>query len=515
MSLTENLRAMERTREAYWRRYPSTSPTKLRWRATTVRHCLHVLPGETVLELGAGSGLWTVHLASVLRGENPITMAVFDSALAEEASAKELENTTVELVSDVTNGLQAEFDYVVGTAILCHDRYAENLRVIHRLLKPGGRLFFFESNFWNPQVLVKDVVPAIGRWAGNAGCQIGMRKYRLLHAVSSQGFTDVEIIPFDIVHARTPRKLVESLNSVAFLFEHLPAIRELCGTLYISAKKPGDEQARRPRPKLTSHRDLAASTSVVAPCRNESMNLASLVKALLRTYDDYITEIILVVDRSTDSTAEVASTLASQEPRVRFIHRTPPAGVGRALRDGYAAAAGRYILSMDCDFEMIVPELRDLFDSVAAGREGAIGSRFSHESILVNYPVIKILGNRGFHLLVRLLFRLHVRDISNNLKLFRADILKALEIEEPGFAANVETGLKPILAGHDIEEVPISWINRTDQMGASSFGVLSVVPSYVRVMRRLVRAAQARTPNGRTQTVSRDGVTRSSYEYTG
>ena len=58
-ALEENLAAMERSREKYWLRYPSTSPFKLRWRAIAVRHCFHVLPGERILEIGAGSGLWT------------------------------------------------------------------------------------------------------------------------------------------------------------------------------------------------------------------------------------------------------------------------------------------------------------------------------------------------------------------------------------------------------------------------------------------------------------------------
>jgi hypothetical protein len=59
----------------YCRRYPATSPVKLRWRALTVRHCFHVLPCESILELGAGSGLWTEHLATTLRGENPVDVA--------------------------------------------------------------------------------------------------------------------------------------------------------------------------------------------------------------------------------------------------------------------------------------------------------------------------------------------------------------------------------------------------------------------------------------------------------
>jgi glycosyltransferase involved in cell wall biosynthesis len=153
---------------------------------------------------------------------------------------------------------------------------------------------------------------------------------------------------------------------------------------------------------------------------------------------------------------------------------------------------------MDADFELIVPELRDMFDAIADGHDGAIGSRFSHEAVLVNYPVGKIISNRVFHLLVRLLLRRPIRDSSNNLKLYRSEILKELEITRGDFAANAETGLKPILQGYDIREVPISWINRTDDMGASSFKVVKLGPSYFRALIRLVWAArrEQRAPAG-------------------
>jgi glycosyltransferase involved in cell wall biosynthesis/SAM-dependent methyltransferase len=479
MSVEENLREMERSREAYWLRYPATSELKLRWRALTLRHCFHVLPGESILELGAGSGLWTEHLVSVLRGENPITAAVFNDDFEESGSAKNLPNTKFAHISDLTKDLPAEsFDYVVGTAILCHNQYPRNLRAIYRLLKPGGQLLFFEANYWNPQVFIKTRFRTLGHWMGNAWCQTGIRKYELMHIASQQGFTRLEIIPYDIIHPLTPRYLLSALQSVAFVLEHAPVIRELCGTLYLWAMKPGDETAGRPHINLAHHRELLHSTSIVVPCHNEEMNIPRLVDTLIQFYDDYIHEIIIVNDNSKDGTAEVTREVVKREPRVRLIDRQPPNGVGRALREGYAAATGRYILTMDCDFVQIVPEFRDLFDAVARGHDGAIGSRFSNESMLFNYPFMKILCNRSFHALVNLLLRARVRDISNNLKLFRAEILKNINIEQNHFAANVETGLKPLLAGYDIEEVPISWINRTVDMGNSSFKTLKVAPDY-------------------------------------
>ena len=237
---------------------------------------------------------------------------------------------------------------------------------------------------------------------------------------------------------------------------------------------------------LAQHRDLFSAISVVAPSHNEEMNIERLVDTLVQFYDPYLHEIIIVNDNSTDRTAEIAAAVASREPRVKLVNRRPPNGVGRALRDGYAAATGRYILTMDSDFVQILPEFRDLFDAVASGHEGAIGSRFSHDSLLINYPFFKIFCNRAFHLLANLLLPLKVHDISNNLKLYRADILKNVDIEEPHFAANVETGLKPLLAGYDIQEVPISWINRTVDMGSSSFRVAKMAPSYFKALARMV-----------------------------
>ena len=42
----------------------------------------------------------------------------------------------------------------------------------------------------------------------------------------------------------------------------------------------------------------------------------------------------------------------------------------------------------------------------------------------------------------------------------------------------METGLKPILSGYDVREVPISWINRTIDMGSSSFKIVKIAPNY-------------------------------------
>jgi dolichol-phosphate mannosyltransferase len=69
--------------------------------------------------------------------------------------------------------------------------------------------------------------------------------------------------------------------------------------------------------------------------------------------------------------------------------------------------------------------------------------------------------------------------------LMKKEVLDRLGIEADDFAANAETGLKPILLGYMVEEVPISWINRSVNMGFSSFNLWSTAPNYFIVLFRL------------------------------
>src|SRR5205814_5669682 len=125
---------------------------------------------------------------------------------------------------------------------------------------------------------------------------------------------------------------------------------------------------------------------------------------------------------------------------------------------------------------------RDLLDSAAEGYDVVIGSRFSRHSVLLNYPFAKILANRAFHTLVVLCLWRRVRDVTNNLKVMRREVVADLQLRQPGFAVNAETGLQPLILGYRVKEVPISWVNRSREMGASSFRLVRVGGGYWRVL---------------------------------
>src|SRR5678816_2035205 len=95
--------------------------------------------------------------------------------------------------------------------------------------------------------------------------------------------------------------------------------------------------------------------SLIVPACNEETTLAAAMQAKLACdYADL--EVVLVEDRSTDTTPRIADELAARDPRVRVIHLTQlPAGwLGRvhALDQGVRAATGEWLLFSDADVHL-------------------------------------------------------------------------------------------------------------------------------------------------------------------
>jgi len=311
-----------------------------------------------------------------------------------------------------------------------------------------------------------------------------LKRSQLYEFISELGFIRVFTVFNDFVYAPLTPSLSWLLRNMSILLENTPGLQTLAGSILIHAQKP-PHLIEHPKISLCKHKQLYKAISVVIPCHNEEMNIRPLVTQLKVFFNDYIYEIIPVDDNSTDKTREIIQKLAQEDPRIKPILRSPPNGVGRALADGYRVATGEYILSMDCDFQHLLSEMRDLFDAVTEGYDVVVGSRFSRHSVLLNYPFTKILCNRGFHVLAQILLRRRFRDLTNNLKLIRRETVDKLQLTQPGFAVNAETGLQPLLLGYSVKEVPISWINRTPNMGVSSFRLVKVGGGYWQVLLQL------------------------------
>src|SRR5207247_486518 len=105
-------------------------------------------PGQTILELGCGSGVFTRRLASVCRGENSITAVTFAEGTSRPAQLP----TNIEFLhaSSMFESLRdRHYDFIVAMDLLDRRNCTSFLQTVYRILKPGGQVVFYQSNPWN------------------------------------------------------------------------------------------------------------------------------------------------------------------------------------------------------------------------------------------------------------------------------------------------------------------------------------------------------------------------------
>ncbi|GJL79488.1 MAG: hypothetical protein NPINA01_24770 [Nitrospinaceae bacterium] len=487
--LGENLKDQERFLAQYWKEKDHFLPERMEWRARMTRHLFHLFPEDSILEIGCSSGQWARKISAANGNQNKICAATFDEKSYEEMKNDPVPDNIEPVLLEAFPGLLEgrRFDTIVGWNLLTDDNCGSFLLEVKKLLAPGGKILLFDVNPWNPYYILRRFFSRVvlfflkSREEGSS-----LNRIDLFTILSEVGFTGIKILPYDFVYPPIPRVFLWSMQNLSLILENFPVLRNFAGSLYIFAHKPNTEGVQKKTSNLAHHEMFKGKVSVVVPCRNEEDNIPSLVENLLTCFGDYIHEVHLVDDNSRDATAGVILNLQKTDPRIKLIRRDLPNGVGRALRDGFSAVSGDFLLTMDCDFQHIMPELTGLFDAVAEGADVAIGSRFSRNSVLLNYAFTKILANRGFHIIANLLLGKHFRDATNNLKLMKKEVLDHIHLESDDFAANAETGLQPILLGYNVKEVPISWINRSVDMGFSSFNLFKTGPNYLRVLFKLM-----------------------------
>ena len=309
----------EQFRDRYWHERDPIIKDRLLWRAQTFRHMVHLLPGQSILELGCAKGLFTEQLYKVTRGENLITSTTFK----DEIPKLEIENLSIEFLSLSSLPGQLEgrsFDFVIAMDLLDKSNNAWFLKKVFNLLKPGGQIIFYESNPWNVMLQLNRFFRKL---FGHIDQRQLVNRSQLYELISQLGFIRIFAVYNDFVYAPLTYRGVWLLRNLSILLENLPFIRTLAGSILIHAQKP-PQSLPSPEISLCYHEQLKGKISVVVPCHNEEMNLIPLVTQLTKFYGEYLYEIILVDDNSNDNTKEVINNLARDFKKITPVFRTPP-----------------------------------------------------------------------------------------------------------------------------------------------------------------------------------------------
>jgi len=187
--------------------------------------------------------------------------------------------------------------------------------------------------------------------------------------------------------------------------------------------------------------------SVVMVTLNEENAIGKVVRDIRLNVPDAE---ILVVDSSSDRTAEIAEDLGC-----RVVRQIPPRGYGPAMHTALSEARGEIVVTTDCDDTYPAEYIPFLVDKISQGFDLVSASRLEHKPAamsLANY-----VANRLFAALAQLLCGVKTTDVHTGMRAYRKSMLTSIRYDPEGMALPVELLVVPMQQGYKCAELFIEY----------------------------------------------------------
>jgi glycosyltransferase involved in cell wall biosynthesis len=208
--------------------------------------------------------------------------------------------------------------------------------------------------------------------------------------------------------------------------------------------------------------------SVIVPAYSEKNSLIHNVKHALKTNDEYILELIIIISAHADKeTLKICKELSETEKKVTYHIQKKNPGLGYALREGFSLAKGTHvqILYADCESDPdLVPEF--IKRARETGADMVVGSRWLVKGSVHNYPPIRYFFNRAYQQFFRILFCTPLHDLTFGYNLLRTAVVRNIIWHGKKHEITAEMVLKALKLNYHIEEIPVSWKRRNEGKSA-------------------------------------------------
>ncbi len=194
--------------------------------------------------------------------------------------------------------------------------------------------------------------------------------------------------------------------------------------------------------------------TVIIPCLNEEQG----IEKVLRRMPEFVDQVIVVDNGSTDRTSDVARSLGAH------VIRENVRGYGRSYKTGFRQATGDILITLDGDHSYppdAISYLLECFFHLEVDFLNA--SRFpvrDRQAMSFKHK----FGNWVLSLATSVLFFRWMRDSQSGMWVFRRSILKDMVLESDGMAFSEEIKVEALRNGVRFLEIPIQYSSRLGEI---------------------------------------------------
>ena len=219
--------------------------------------------------------------------------------------------------------------------------------------------------------------------------------------------------------------------------------------------------------------------SIILPTLNEASNISVLLPGLPEILAPLKIqyEVLIVDGGSSDGTVNIASQFG---PWVKVLIQKEQ-GYAEALKTGFAAAGGDYMITLDSDLSHDSNLIPTLWEK-RLKKDILIGSRYIPGGS-AKMPVWRWALSRLLNKFVSVILELPFSDLSSGYRLYKSSVIRSIPLESSDFDILEEILIRAYAGGYSIEEVPIHYTPR--QKGKSKAQLFRFMVSFIKTLPKM------------------------------